>query len=64
MSFLGWPIEATLPSRRSQQRRLNVMMTLLNEFGRAFPEISYEMLWDSPTINAQAWQLDSVVAPE
>ncbi len=30
------------------------------EFTRAFPEIVYELLWESATINAQAWRLGSV----
>jgi hypothetical protein len=59
MSFLGWPTEEGLSSRRSQRRRFQVMRSLIDEFSRAFPEITYELLWDSPTINAQAWQFGS-----
>lgn len=57
MSFLGWPAEEKLPSRRSQFRRRSVARALLDEFGHAFPEITYDLLWESPTINAQAWRV-------
>ena len=33
-----------LPSRRSQFRRRNVARALLDEFGHAFPEITYDLL--------------------
>src|SRR5882757_1433769 len=59
MSFLNWPAEELLPSRRIQQRRRRVVMDLFDKFGRAFPEITYELLWQSATINAQAWRLGS-----
>jgi hypothetical protein len=32
---------------------------LFDKFGRAFPEITYQLLWESATINAQAWRLGS-----
>ena len=35
-------------------------LALLDEFGRAFPEITYDLLWESPTINAQAWRVGTV----
>lgn len=60
MSFLGWPAEEKLPSRRSQVRRRSVALALLDEFRRAFPEIAYDLLWESPTINAQAWRFGTV----
>jgi len=59
MSFLNWPTEEVLPSRRSQQRRRRVLLELFDRFHRAFPQITYELLWGSPTINAQAWRLGS-----
>ena len=59
MSFLNWPTEEVLPSRRIQQRRRRVVMDLFDKFGRAFPEITYELLWESTTVNAQAWRLGS-----
>jgi hypothetical protein len=59
MSFLNWPAEEVLPSRRAQQHRRRVVLDLLDKFGRAFPEITYELAWESPTINAQAWRLGS-----
>lgn len=60
MSFLGWPAEEKLPSRRSQYRRQSVARALLHAFGQAFPEITYDLLWESPTINAQAWLVGCV----
>ena len=59
MSFLNWPTEKVLPNQRTQQRRRRVVLDLLNKFGYAFPEITYELVWESPTINAQAWRLGS-----
>jgi Peptidase family M48 len=59
MSFLNWPTEEVLPSRRSQQNRRRVLSDLFTKFRRAFPEVIYELLWESPTINAQAWRLGS-----
>ncbi|SHG64355.1 M48 family metalloprotease [Bradyrhizobium erythrophlei] len=59
MSFLNWPAEEVLPSRRAQQQRRRVVLDLLKKFGIAFPEITYELFWESPTINAQAWRLGS-----
>ena len=60
MSFLGWPTEENLPSRPRQLRRRSVALALLDEFGGVFPEINYDLLWESPTINAQAWRVGSV----
>jgi hypothetical protein len=59
MSFLNWPAEEVLPSRRAQQQRRRVILDLFQKFGVAFPEITYELLWESPTINSQAWRLGS-----
>jgi Peptidase family M48 len=59
MSFLNWPVEELLPSRRVQRRRRRVVLDLLDKYGRAFPQITYELCWESPTINAQAWRLGS-----
>lgn len=59
MSFLNWAAEEALPSRRIQRQRRRVILDLLDSFGREFPEITYELLWESPTANAQAWRLGS-----
>ena len=59
MSFLNSPIEQNLLSQRSRQRRKKVAESLLVRFAQAFPEITYELFWESPTINAQAWRLGS-----
>jgi hypothetical protein len=42
-----------------QRRRRRVLMDLFDKFGQAFPEITYELFWESATINAQAWRLGS-----
>jgi len=57
MSFLNWPTEQVLPSRRAQQHRRRVVSELFKKFNHAFPEITYELRWESPTVNAQAWRL-------
>ena len=59
MSFLNWPTEETLPSRRAQRQRRRVLSDLFDKFHREFPEVTYELIWDSPTVNAQAWRLGS-----
>ena len=59
MSFLNWPTEEVLPSRRAQQHRRRVVSELLEKFNQAFPEVTYELFWESPTVNAQAWRLGS-----
>jgi hypothetical protein len=59
MSFLSWPMEEALPSRRAQRHRRRVLSDLFKKFNEAFPEVSYELLWESPTVNAQAWRLGS-----
>lgn len=59
MSFLDWPFETTQTSLQESRRRLVLLNLLLDRFRNAFPEIDYEVLWESPTINAQAWRLGS-----
>jgi len=57
MVFLVSPVEQNLLSKRSLRRRKKIAQGLLDRFAQAFPEISYEILWESPTVNAQAWLL-------
>jgi hypothetical protein len=59
MSFLDQAADEVLPSPRSQQRRRRVVMDLLGKFQAAFPQVTYELLWESPTVNAQAWRFGS-----
>jgi hypothetical protein len=59
MSFLNWPLEQNQLSQHTRRRRKGVALSLLGQFGDAFREITYELLWESPTINAQAWRLGS-----
>ncbi len=54
MSFLNGPTEEVLPTRRSQRHRRRVLAELFEKLGSAFPEVTYELLWESPTVNAQA----------
>jgi hypothetical protein len=57
MSFLNWPVEQAQLDRGARQRRRKVIDGLLDQFGRAFPQITYELGWSSATVNSQAWQL-------
>jgi hypothetical protein len=59
MSFLSGSVERNLLSQRSLQRRKRIALDLLRQFGEAFPEITYELFWESPSVNAQAWRLGS-----
>jgi hypothetical protein len=59
MSFLNPPVEEALPSRRAQQHRRRVLSALFKKFNEAFPEVTYELVWESSTVNAQAWRLGS-----
>ncbi len=59
MTFLNWPTEETLPDRRAHRHRRRLVSDLFERFGRAFPEITYELVWESATINSQAWRFDS-----
>ena len=36
--------------------RFRMMLGLLEAFGQAFPSITYELFWESSSINAQAWR--------
>jgi Zn-dependent protease with chaperone function len=57
MSFLNWPVEQVGLSQRAQKRRKSITLGLLDQFSKAFPDITYELLWESGTINSQAWRL-------
>jgi hypothetical protein len=59
MSFLNWPAEQTQLGHRVRLRRKALALRLLNQFDRAFPQITYELSWESPSVNAQAWRLGS-----
>jgi hypothetical protein len=59
MSFLNWPVEQIHLSEHTQQRRKRVALGLMAQFGKAFPEITYQLVWESTTINSQAWRLGS-----
>jgi hypothetical protein len=59
MSFLNWPTEQVLSNRRVQEQRRRVALNLIEKFGRVFPQVTYQLFWDSPSLNAQAWMLES-----
>jgi hypothetical protein len=60
MSFLNWPVEQIDLSQRARQRRRSVALRLLDQFGKAFPEITYQLVSGSATVNSQAWRLGTV----
>jgi hypothetical protein len=60
MSFLGGPTEHHKWSKRAQQRRKATALHLIDQFASAFSAVEYDLLWDAPTVNAQAWRLGSV----
>jgi hypothetical protein len=60
MSFLGWPIEHSPIDERRSCRRMKIATDLLEVFSKTFPEVTYDLLWESPTINAQAWLVGRV----
>ena len=57
MSFLDWPVEETECEPRFLQQRKAVALQLIGKFQEIFPKIFYDLLWESATINAQAWRL-------
>jgi hypothetical protein len=59
MSLLNWPAEQRQATERRSHGRMRVAEALITLFGTAFPEISYDLIWQSPTINAQAWRVGS-----
>jgi Zn-dependent protease with chaperone function len=60
MAFLNWPpLEQILPSPRVQAHRQRVISDLFKRFSISFPQITYELYWESRSPNAQAWRLGS-----
>jgi hypothetical protein len=57
VNFLHWPIEQSVGSSRFKLRRREMALRLFKRFAKAFPQIIYELAWECPTINAQAWSL-------
>jgi hypothetical protein len=55
MSFLGWPVERHELSGRAQRRRKATALRIMRCFAETFIGIEYDLLWENPTINAQAW---------
>ena len=57
MSFPGWPVECYQLVESTRKRRRTTALRLMREFAEAFSGIEYILLWDDPTIHAQAWCL-------
>jgi hypothetical protein len=57
MNFLGWPVEHHASSERARRRRRAVALRIMSRFAQTFVGIEYDLLWENPTINAQAWIL-------
>lgn len=56
MSFLGWPVEHHALSERTCRRRKATALRIIRRFAETFCDIEYDLLWENPTINAQAWR--------
>jgi hypothetical protein len=59
VSFLSGPVEKGELTVRQRQARHRRMLDLMEVFARAFPSITFELPWESSSINAQAWRLGS-----
>jgi hypothetical protein len=59
VSFLNPLIEQNSLSPSSLRRRKRTIQFLLKQFEETFPEIRYDLLWESSSVNAQAWRLGS-----
>ena len=61
MSFFGLPAEDSQCTAHLQQRRKGIALRLIERIpGGCVPGIAYDLLWESATINAQAWRFRSV----
>lgn len=61
MSLLNWPTERQQGDETPRSRwRKRVAKDLLELFSEAFPDIRYDLVWQSPTVNAQAWRVGSL----
>ena len=57
MTFFG-PLEVSSSlADTALRRRRKVALSLINRFAEVFDEVEYELLWNVPLINAQAWCL-------
>ena len=57
MSLFQRPAKALGLTLYQQQERHRLILALLEVFGRTYPSITYELIWESFSINAQAWRL-------
>jgi hypothetical protein len=56
MDFLGSPEKLETQGRNTHRRR-EITSYLIARFSTAFPQIEYDLLWESASVNAQAWRL-------
>ena len=61
MSFLNRPTEQVLPNRRVQEQRRRVALDLLENFGRVFPQITYQLVWSLHRLMLKLGSLDEPV---
>ncbi len=59
MTFLDWPTEQEVLSRRARQRRRAIAVRLIDQFADTFSDIQYDLFWESSFVNAQAWRSGS-----
>ena len=58
MTLFDGPVEP-ITSNVNQHVRNRMALSLLSQFSGAFPTISYNLVWPSRSINAQAWRMGS-----
>ena len=56
VSFLGWPVEHGALSEQARRRRKATALRIMKGFADTFFGVEYDLLWENPTINAQAWR--------
>ena len=59
VTFLNQAVESVYVAGPITRRRKATVVNLLAQFTKNFPQITYDLVWESPTINAQAWHLGS-----
>src|SRR5215204_6373873 len=56
MTYFG-PVELSPGAGTAPHRRKRTALSLIKRFASVFDDVAYELLWDVPIINAQAWTL-------
>ncbi len=60
MSFIDGPQEVARRPAGFERLRRRQATELVDLFSRKFSELTYQLIWESPLINAQAWRLGEV----